>query len=58
METRPLGRSGLEVTVLCLGSFLTFESMDRDDAAAVLRGAALSPAAAVTCARAALRRST
>jgi aryl-alcohol dehydrogenase-like predicted oxidoreductase len=39
METRPLGRSGLEVTVLCLGSFLTLESMDRSDAAAVLRSA-------------------
>jgi L-glyceraldehyde 3-phosphate reductase len=39
METRPLGRSGLEVTALCLGSFMTFEYMDPADAAAVLRGA-------------------
>jgi L-glyceraldehyde 3-phosphate reductase len=39
METRPLGRSGLEVTALCLGSFMTFEYMDRGDAAAVLHAA-------------------
>jgi aryl-alcohol dehydrogenase-like predicted oxidoreductase len=40
METRPLGRSGLDVTVLCLGSFMTFETMDRGDARSVLRAAA------------------
>jgi aryl-alcohol dehydrogenase-like predicted oxidoreductase len=39
METRWLGRSGLEVTALCFGSFMTFEYMDRGDARAVLRGA-------------------
>jgi L-glyceraldehyde 3-phosphate reductase len=39
VDTRPLGRSGLNVTVLCLGSFMTFDSMDRSDARAVLRAA-------------------
>ena len=40
MEQRPLGTSGLEVSALCLGSWLTFELMDRDEALAVLRAAA------------------
>ena len=40
MERRPLGTSGLEVSALCLGSWLTFELIDRDDGLAVL-GAAL-----------------
>ena len=39
IEQRPLGASGLEVSALCLGSWLTFEVIDRDDAFAVMRGA-------------------
>jgi aryl-alcohol dehydrogenase-like predicted oxidoreductase len=39
MEFRPLGQSGIEVSALCLGSWLTFEYMDRADARAVLQRA-------------------
>lgn len=39
MEYRPLGASGLEVSALCLGSWLTFEVIDREDAFAVIRHA-------------------
>ncbi|MGH9039102.1 MAG: aldo/keto reductase [Acidimicrobiia bacterium] len=39
MELRPLGASGLEVSALCLGSWLTFEVMDRDEGLAVMRAA-------------------
>ena len=40
MDYRPLSTSGLEVSVLCLGSWLTFELMTRDDGVAVLAAAA------------------
>lgn len=36
MEHRPLGASGLQVSALCLGSWLTFEYMTREDALAVM----------------------
>ena len=39
MEFRPLGASGIDVSALCLGSWLTFEYMDRSDARAVLHRA-------------------
>jgi aryl-alcohol dehydrogenase-like predicted oxidoreductase len=39
MELRPLGTSGLEVSALCLGSWLTFELIDRDNGLAVMRAA-------------------
>jgi aryl-alcohol dehydrogenase-like predicted oxidoreductase len=39
MEYRLLGASGLEVSSLCLGSWLTFELIDRDVGLAVLRAA-------------------
>lgn len=39
MEYRPLGSSGLEVSALCLGSWLTFEAIPRDDALAVMKAA-------------------
>ena len=39
MEQRPLGTSGLEVSALCLGSWLTFEVIGRDDGLAVMRAA-------------------
>ncbi len=39
MEQRRLGRSDLVVSTLCLGSWLTFEFMERADAIAVLRRA-------------------
>ncbi len=39
MEYRPLGDSGLEVSALCLGSWLTFELIDRDQGLAVMRSA-------------------
>lgn len=39
MEHRPLGASGLEVSALCLGSWLTFEYMTREDALAVIAAA-------------------
>jgi L-glyceraldehyde 3-phosphate reductase len=39
MESRPLGNSGLEVSALCVGSWLTFEYMAREDALAVMAAA-------------------
>lgn len=39
MDYRPLGASGLQVSALCLGSWLTFEVVDREDAFAVIRHA-------------------
>lgn len=39
MERRPLGTSGLEVSALCLGSWLTFELIDRDEGLALMRAA-------------------
>jgi aryl-alcohol dehydrogenase-like predicted oxidoreductase len=39
MEYRPLGDSGLQVSALCLGSWLTFELIDRDQGLAVMQAA-------------------
>jgi aryl-alcohol dehydrogenase-like predicted oxidoreductase len=39
MESRQLGRSGISVTALSLGSWLTFEYIDERDALAVMRRA-------------------
>lgn len=39
MDQRPLGTSGLDVSALCLGSWLTFELMAREEAVSVLRAA-------------------
>lgn len=39
MEYRPLGKSGLEVSALCLGSWLTFELISRNEARAVIQAA-------------------
>jgi L-glyceraldehyde 3-phosphate reductase len=39
MEYRVLGKSGLEVSALCLGSWLTFELIDRDQGLAVMQAA-------------------
>ena len=39
MDHRPLGTSGLDVSTLCLGSWLTFETIPREEGLAVLRAA-------------------
>ena len=39
LPTRPLGSSGLDVSVMSLGSWRTFERIDRDQGVAVMRAA-------------------
>jgi aryl-alcohol dehydrogenase-like predicted oxidoreductase len=37
MEHRPLGQSGISVSAMSLGSWMTYESMDEKDALAVMQ---------------------